>query len=129
ITFDVQQGPRTYVEEVALRGNAVLTDDELRQSLADKPGEPLVASVVTNDTERLLAAYTTRGYATAEVVSEVVELGTFDGQDRVRLLFAISEGNRVRIRNVVTRGTAHADTGRLERDFYLFKAGDWLRND
>jgi outer membrane protein insertion porin family len=129
ITFDVQQGPRTYVEEVALRGNNVLTSDELRLNLANKPGEPLVTSVVSNDTEHLLAAYATRGYASAEVVSEVVELGAVDGQDRVRLLFAISEGNRVRIHSIATRGTANTDTGRLERDFYLFKAGDWLRND
>ncbi|MEN3333484.1 MAG: outer membrane protein insertion porin family, partial [Blastocatellia bacterium] len=129
ITFDVQQGPRTYVEEVAIRGNNILTSDELRQDLAIKPGEPLVASVVTNDTERLLAAYTTRGYASAEVVTEVVELGSFDGQDRVRLLFNLNESNRVRIHSVVTRGTAYTDKGRLERDFYLFKAGQWLRND
>ncbi|HEY9232701.1 MAG TPA: POTRA domain-containing protein, partial [Blastocatellia bacterium] len=129
ITFDVQQGPRTYVEEIAIRGNAVLTTDELRQGLAIQPGAPLVASVVTNDTERLLGAYETRGYASAEVVSEVVEVGSFDGQDRVRLLFAVSEGNRVRIQSVTTRGTAHTDTARLEGDFYLFKAGDWLRND
>ena len=129
ITYDVQQGPRTYVEEVAIRGNTVLTVDELRQDLEIKQGEPLVASVVNTDTERLLSAYTTRGYASAEVVSEAVELGTFEGQDRVRLLFAVNEGNRVRIQSVTTRGTAHSDTGRLERDFYLFKAGDWLRND
>ena len=129
ITFDVQQGPRSYVEDVAIRGNNVLTGDELREGLEVKPGEPLVASVVTDDTERLLAAYTTRGYASVEVVSEVVELGPVDGQDRVRLLFNVNEGNRVRIRSVMTRGTAYTDTGRLEHDFYLFKAGDWLRND
>jgi outer membrane protein insertion porin family len=129
ITFDVQQGPRTYVEEVAIRGNNVMTSDELSQALEIKPGEPMAASVVNNDTEHLLAAYTTRGYAAAEVVSEVVELGSFDGQDRVRLLFAINEGNRVRVHSVMTRGTAYTDKDRLERDFYLFKAGDWLRND
>src|SRR5207253_4974155 len=89
ITYDVQQGPRTYVEEVAIRGNTVLTVDELRQDLEIKQGEALVASVVNTDTERLLSAYTTRGYASAEVVSEAVELGTFEGQDRVRLLFAV----------------------------------------
>jgi outer membrane protein insertion porin family len=129
ITFDVQQGPRTVVEDVAIRGNNVLTSDELREGLEIKPGEPLVASVVTGDTERLLSAYTTRGYASAEVVSEVVELGPSDGQDRVRLLFSINEGNRVRIHSVMTRGTAYTDTKRLESDFYLFKAGDYLRND
>ncbi|MFL6213670.1 MAG: POTRA domain-containing protein [Blastocatellia bacterium] len=129
ITFDVQQGPRTVVEDVAIRGNNVLTSDELRQGLEIKQGEPLIATVVTGDTDRLLTAYATRGYASAEVISEVVELGPFDGQDRVRLLFNINEGNRVRIHSVMTRGTTYTDTGRLERDFYLFKTGDWLRND
>src|SRR5207237_7272778 len=97
--------------------------------LHTRPGAPLVAPVVAGDTQRLLPAYTTRGYASAEVVSEVVELGPSDGQDRVRLLFSVNEGNRVRIHSVMTHGTAYTDTGRLEHDFYLFKTGDWLRND
>ncbi|HVG21401.1 MAG TPA: POTRA domain-containing protein, partial [Blastocatellia bacterium] len=129
VTFDVQQGPRTYIEEVGIRGNNVLTTEELRQGLAIKTTDPLLASAVSRDTDRLLAAYNGRGYASAEVATELVELGSFDGQDRVRLLFDIRENSRVRIRNVATRGTAHTDPGRLERDFYLFKPGEWLRTD
>jgi outer membrane protein insertion porin family len=129
ITFDVQQGPRTYVEEVGIRGNNVFTTEELRQSLSIKTAEPLLASAVSQNTDQLLAAYNKRGYASAEVATELVELGSFDGQDRVRLLFDVKENNRVRIRNVATRGTSHTDPGRLERDFYLFKAGEWLRTD
>ncbi|HEX8088379.1 MAG TPA: POTRA domain-containing protein, partial [Blastocatellia bacterium] len=84
ITFDVQQGPRTYVEEVGIRGNNVLTTEELRQSLSIKTAEPLLASAVSQNTDQLLAAYNKRGYASAEVATELVELGSFDGQDRVR---------------------------------------------
>ena len=94
-----------------------------------KPGDPLVETVVTNDSDQLLAAYNTRGFAGAEVVYDVVDLGSIDGQDRVRLMFNIAEANRVRIHNVTTRGAAVTNTGRLERDFYLFKTGDWLRTD
>ncbi len=129
VTFDVQQGPRTYVEEVGIRGNNILTTDELRAGLEIKPNDPLLAVEVTKDTDRLLSAYTTRGYATADVVSEFVELGSFDGQDRVRLMFNVNEGNRIRILKVSTRGTAHTKNDRLEKDFYEFKAGDWLRTD
>ncbi|HKP87733.1 MAG TPA: POTRA domain-containing protein [Blastocatellia bacterium] len=129
ITFDVQQGPRSYVEEVAIRGNNVLTTDELRAGLSIEPNEPLLGVKVTKDTEQVLSHYTRRGYAAADVFSELVELGSFDGQDRVRLIFNVSEGNRVRILNVSTRGTAHTSTARLENDFYLFKKGEWLRND
>jgi outer membrane protein insertion porin family len=129
LTFDVQQGPRTYVEEVAIRGNNVLTAEELRGGLTVEPNGPLLSAEVSKDTEQLLSAYNARGYASAEVLSELVELGSFDGQDRVRLVFGVSEGNRVRILNVTTRGTAHTKVDRLEKDFYLFKKGDWLRND
>ena len=129
ITFAVQQGPRTYVDEVAIRGNNVLTLDELRQKLTISAGQPLVASAVTRNTERLLAEYNTRGFASAEVVSGVAEVGSFNGQDRVRLLFEVNEGHRVRIRSVMTRGTTYTDTARLEHDFYLFKPGKWLLNE
>jgi outer membrane protein insertion porin family len=129
ITFDVEQGPRSHVEEVGMRGNQVMTTGELAARLQLKPGDPLVETVVRNDSDQLLAAYNTRGFAGAEVVYDVVDLGSIDGQDRVRLMFNIAEANRVRIHNVTTRGAAVTNTGRLERDFYLFKTGDWLRND
>lgn len=129
VTFDVDQGPRTYVEEIGMRGNQLMTTAELSRRLSIKPGDPLVESVVTSDSDQLLSAYTTPGFATAEVVYDAVDLGSIDGQDRVRLIFHVTEGNRIRIHGVTTRGAAVTDTGRLARDFYLFKTGDWLRTD
>ena len=129
IRFDVEQGPRTYIEAIGLRGNSVLTDEQLRGAMTISPGTPLLAAGVTTNTEKLADTYSTLGYATMEVLPETVELGSVEGQDRVRLIFAINEGNRARIRTVTTRGTAHTNTARLERDFYLFKKGDWLRTE
>jgi outer membrane protein insertion porin family len=129
VTFDVQQGPRTYVDEVAMRGNAVLTRAELGESLAIEAGDPLTAAMVNKSSDQLLSAYTTRGYATAEVAPEVVDLGNADGQERARLIFNVIEGNRARIRVIDTRGTAITNIGRLERDFYDFKKGSQLRTD
>jgi outer membrane protein insertion porin family len=106
-----------------------MTTAELNERLSIKPGDPLVESVVTNDADKLLSAYTTPGFASAEVVYDAVDLGRIDGQERVRLIFNVTEGNRVRIRGITTRGTAVTNTGRLSRDFYLFKTGDWLRAD
>ncbi|HSE36079.1 MAG TPA: POTRA domain-containing protein [Blastocatellia bacterium] len=129
ITFDVEQGPRTYVEDIGMRGNELMTTAELSERISIKPGDPLVESVVSNDADQLLSAYTTPGFASAEVVYDVVDLGRIDGQDRVRLIFNVTEGNRVRIRGITTRGTAVTNIGRLSRDFYLIKTGDWLRAD
>ncbi len=74
-----------------------------------------------------MAAYSGRGYANIEVVSELVELGNANGQDRARLVFNINEGNRVRISNIITRGNSITKVTRLEGDFYMFKQGEWLR--
>jgi outer membrane protein insertion porin family len=129
ITFDVQQGPRSRIEEIGVRGNAVLTTDELRQRLTINPKDPLVANEVTRNVDQLLTAYTSRGFASVEVVPEIAELGTAGGEDRVRLVFGVREGNRVRIRSVETRGLTRTHPDRLERDFYLFKPREWLRVD
>jgi outer membrane protein insertion porin family len=129
ITFDVQQGPRSYIDQVAIRGNNVFTTAELIQRAELTEGDPLVAAEVSQTTDRLLAAYNTQGYAVAEVSPEIVDLGSLNGDDRVRLVFKVIEGGRSRIRTVNTRGAEITKIGRLERNFYLFKTGEWLRND
>lgn len=129
ITFDVTQGPRTYIEDIGIRGNTVLTGDELRERLTLKPEDPYVTADVSQNADKLLSAYNLQGYATAEVFSEIVDIGNVNGQDRVRLVFAITEGNRIKIRRVQTRGIAVTEEGRLEYNFYLFKEGDYLRLD
>src|SRR5262249_17425508 len=126
ITFNVHQGPRTYVDEIGLRGNQVLTDDELRPKLRRRRGDPLVTANVNRSADQLTTAYNTLGYATAAVSPELAELGNADGQDRVRLIYDITEGPRVKILHVLVSGTAHTDIGRLRRDFFLFQPGDWL---
>jgi outer membrane protein insertion porin family len=129
ITFNVQQGPRTYVDEIGLRGNQVLTDAELRLKLKIKPGDPLLTDAVNRSGDQLASAYNTLGYANAAVSRELADLGSADDQDRVRLIYDITEGPRLRILHVVTHGNVHTDVGRLRRDFFLFQPGEWLNND
>lgn len=127
ITFNVAQGPRTFIEQVDLRGNNVLTTTDLRDRLTINPLDPLVTSQVSQNVDKLVSAYNTQGYATTEIVSELVDLGSVDGQDRARLVYNVNEGNRVRIQNINTRGLGVTEVGRLERNFYLFKEGEFLK--
>ncbi|HEU4388414.1 MAG TPA: POTRA domain-containing protein, partial [Blastocatellia bacterium] len=127
ITFDVKEGPRSYVEQIGIRGNYVLTQEELRSQLSSVTEKaPLVTAEISRGADQLLAAYTNRGYAATEIGSELVDLGGVDSRDQVRVIYDVAESSRVRIRNVVTRGAALTDTGRLERDFYLFKENKQL---
>jgi len=129
ITFRVNQGPRTFIEEIGIRGNTILTEDQLRERMNLSPDTPLVTTSVSDGADRMLYAYTSRGYANAQVISEIYDMGINEGREHVRLVYSITEGNRVRIASISTRGEALTDEGRLERDFYLFKTGDWLRNN
>jgi outer membrane protein insertion porin family len=126
ITFDVKEGPRSYIDQIDIRGNLVLTSAELRSRLAVEENSPLVTSEVNRGSDQLIGAYNNLGYATAEIVSELADFGSVNGQDRVRLIYNIAEGNRVRIRSITTRGAALTNVGRLERNFYLFKEGERL---
>ncbi len=129
ITFAATEGPRTYVEQLGVRGNTILTSDEIEKLLAIKTTDPLVADEVRRNADKILSAYNARGYAVAEVTAEIADLGSIEKQDRVRLNYNINEGSRVRIREVITRGVKNTDVGRIERNFYLFKKGEWLDAD
>lgn len=129
ITFDVNQGPRSRVEEIAVRGNVVFTTEELNAELTMKPGDALVAAEVSENVDQVLTAYTSRGFGAAEVVPEVTDLGPVDGEDRVRLILSVREGNRMRIRSVETRGLVLTNREHLEDNFYRFKPGEWLQID
>jgi outer membrane protein insertion porin family len=129
ITFEVKQGPRSYIDSLEVRGNTIFTQQELRERLTIKPGDPFMAGAASQNADALLSVYNLGGYAGAQVFSELIDVGTGEDGDRVRLIFSISEGNRIRIRSVTTRGLTNVKAARLEKDFYLFKTGEWLRND
>jgi len=127
VTFDVVQGSRTLVDEISVRGNMVIASDKLISRTILKPNEPLVQEGVNKSSDRLLAAYTTMGYANVQVAPEIQEVP--GAEDHVKVIFEIDEGQRVRIAHVTTTGMPPSETKRIERDFYLFKPGDWLRAD
>jgi outer membrane protein insertion porin family len=129
VTFDVTQGPRTYVSDVAVRGNMMVTGDTLLSRVTIKPGDPMVQDAINKSADRMLSAYTVQGYANAEIASDLIEVGSADGQDRVRVIYGVNEGHRVRIQHVSTNGVTGREKDRVEQNFYLFKPGDWLRSD
>ena len=130
ITFAVTEGPRTYIESIGLRGNSIFTADELSERLqAIKPGDALVADEVRAGADSLITVYNSRGYSTAEVTPEIADLSRVGEQERVRLLYNILEGNRVRIREIQTLGTASTSVSRLENDFYRFRVGSYLDSE
>ena len=129
ITFQVREGPRTRITDIGLRGNTIFPLEELRSSLLLKMEDPLVTPDVTMNADRILQVYSDKGFADAQVIPEVIEMGNEDNHDMVRLVFRIIENNRIKIGEIITRGTVLSNSSRIAQDFFSFKEGEWLNND
>lgn len=139
ITFDANEGPLTRVSDVALRGNQIYTSEQLRGELDEVVTDaPFGALQARRDAERLLSFYRRNGYFDAQVNFATVELpsrqiaSAGDGRDvvdeRVRVLYTITEGDKVYINRIFVNGNV-----RTERDSILeavsLREGELLRLD
>lgn len=115
ITFVVEQGPLTRVAGIEMRGNQIYTAEKLRDARC--PANPLPdETCMTQDAafsraqaradgERLRAHYLRNGYADAEVLLSVIELPAApDGGERVRLIYNITEADKVFINRIRVHG-------------------------
>lgn len=134
ITFVVNEGPLTRVSDVALRGNKIYTPEQLRAELDETVTDaPFSAQQARRDAERLLSFYRRNGYFDSNVRFDTIELPSREtvagGTDeRVRVLYTITEGDKVYINRIFINGNA-----RTERDAILkaltLREGDLLRLD
>jgi outer membrane protein insertion porin family len=130
ITFVVEEGPRSRVEEVKLRGNRVFSSEELIGDSALLPEDPsgerkfYSDEALTADANRILERYAADGFVTAEVTTQLVELDP----ERVRVVFDVSEGRKAFIGDVVISGNARTREESL-RAYFTFSEGQVLRLD
>ncbi|HYG82334.1 MAG TPA: POTRA domain-containing protein, partial [Pyrinomonadaceae bacterium] len=155
ITFAVEEGPRTRVASVELRGNKLYTDARLRNELAEAgrarcaarfdagdftpcfrtgEGEFFSRSQARSDGDAILALYAREGQTGARMEFSTINLPAVtlpDGtrEERVRLVYTIrSEGDRVIINRIFVNGNI-----RTKRESILaaipLKEGQVLRAD
>lgn len=124
ITFVVEEGPRTRVSDVMLRGNKVYARAELLSEPALEPDDYYSEADITADANSILQRYAAAGYVTTEVTTDIVELD----QERVRVVYDVTEGLRARIKTIALAGNVRTSKGALE-NYYRFKEGDVLRLD
>jgi outer membrane protein insertion porin family len=135
ITFDVNEGPLTRIAGVEVKGNKVYTDDRIRQELRTVIGAPYSRSQARVDGDRVAALYSREGYVDTRVDFSIVELPPKDGDEQVRLVYAINdEGDKVFINQIIINGvTGTTNTRRTKRDAIRraipIAPGDVLRAD
>jgi outer membrane protein assembly complex protein YaeT len=146
ITFAVTEGPLTRVAGVDFRGNQLYTTDRLRQEpcrAANFRSEPctivegpFARTLARADAERIRNLYARNGYIDAEVRVDVVELPRKGDDEQVRLVYNVTEGEKVFINRIIingNEGTTPDARMRTKREAILeaipLKPGDVLRSD
>lgn len=135
ITFQVEEGPLTRIAGVQVRGNKIYTAQRIRDELKVVIDSPFSRSQARFDAERVRALYASEGYVNAQIDFSLVELPKRGEEERVRLVYSITnEGDKVFINRILINGvTGDAKTQRTKRDAILraipLAEGDVLRSD
>jgi outer membrane protein insertion porin family len=84
------------IERVAFEGNKKVKDENLTAVVQSKARGPLQRATVQADVERIVEAYRHVGRDEVKVVPEVIERGN----ERVDLVYAITEGQKTPVRQI-----------------------------
>jgi outer membrane protein assembly complex protein YaeT len=121
VIFDVKEGPRSIISGVAIKGNAVITSSELRETVPINDNDPFSVTKAREGTQNISKLYEDRGYLDATVELNVMDLP----DDRVRVIYDVTEGNRNVASEVLITGQTKTREDSIRR-FLAFKPGDTL---
>jgi outer membrane protein insertion porin family len=129
VVFDVQEGRRVAIAQVAVEGNTRFTDDAIVGQLSSKPegffwfqkGEFNDERLATDLQERLPAFYGRNGYVDFQVLSDTVIVNDTTG--KATLVLRVSEGEAYRVGTFEVVGNRRFSTEQIEA-FYPFAEAD-----
>lgn len=98
------------INEIAFEGNEKVKKDTLMSEVQLRPRTVLTRTKVQADVERLQELYRLSGRFSASIEPKIIKLD----QNRVNLVFEISEGPQTLISRIVFLGNKRFDSGELE---------------
>lgn len=118
----MQEGPRTLVGTVTVRGNAAISSDQLGRSITSKPGQAFHQPQLAVDRDGMLLQYLNLGYRTADI-----EVKVDFSADRARadIAFVVREGGQVFVDHVLVVGNEKTSAEMIRREMQL-RPGDPL---
>jgi outer membrane protein insertion porin family len=108
VTFHIVEGPQTRVSDLRIEGNRSISTDTLLAVTGSTPGQPYSESGVASDRNNLLALYYNEGFPAAGFREEV-ETGAKPNE--IRLVYHITEGNRIEVAKVLLTGYQYTRPG------------------
>jgi len=122
ITINISEGDQYIVDKVALSGELVLSEDELKQLLLVKDGDIFSRKKIAMTTTAISAALGEAGYAFANV-NAVPEVDK--AQRRINLSFFVAPGKRVYVRRINISGNLKSSDEVVRREFRQMEGG-WI---
>jgi outer membrane protein insertion porin family len=113
----IEEGLQHRVGGVAIEGEVLFPERELRQVVTLKPGAVYSAESLQEDLRQLKQYYGDRGYIHAEVTPEP---RLDPDAKRVDLAYRISEGERVRVHRVEVRGNLRTQDRVIRRELRIY---------
>lgn len=125
VIVDVTENP--IISEIAFEGNDEVKDEELLAEISARPRQVFTKTQVQNDVTRLYEIYRRSGRFAASVEPKIIELD----QNRVNLVFEISEGDITKIKGIRFVGneifndsTLQSELSTKEDRWYRFLSSD-----
>lgn len=104
VTFDIEEGPQTLVDDIEVAGNAHVAYSALTgpKNVQLRAGAPFSPRKLADGRNRIEATYLNRGYLNVDVKTTVDQL--FDDPQRVYVKYSIAEHQLVRVNQVLYLG-------------------------
>ena len=120
IIIQVRENP--VINRIVIEGNKKIKDDKIQPEIRLAPRQIFTRSKVRADVDRIIELYKRQGRFAATVEPKVVQLD----QNRVDLVFEISEGDKSKIRAINILGNDQFSDDRLQKEMYTKEAGGLL---
>lgn len=112
----IEEGPRTTVSSVAIRGAQQVPEETLRPLISTRPDVPFYAPTTTADRDAILVEYLNRGFASA-TVAVVPQLS--EDRTQVAVAFQIEEGPQTIVDHIIIVGNTRTDEQVIRRELLL----------
>jgi len=117
IVIQVRENP--VINRIVLEGNKRIKDDKIQPEIRLAPRQIFTRSKVRADVDRIIELYKRQGRFAATVEPKIVQLD----QNRVDLVFEITEGSKSKVRAINIVGNEQFKDGALQKEMYTKEAG------
>ncbi len=110
------------INRIVLEGNKRIKNDKIAPEIKLAPRQIYTRSKVRADVDRIIELYRRQGRFAATVEPKIVQLD----QNRVDLIFEITEGDKSKVRAINIIGNEQYSDGRLRKEMFTKEAGGLL---